>query len=134
MGRFFNIMAGLQSKLDSIAGHPKIVFDNDKEYSPQNGTRYWRTKLIPLRSELASVENMQKHIGVFQVDVFIKKNSGTAELMRDLDTIHDTFNSVNSVTSGDTNIQINGVGLGPVYIEQGWCRGYVEIQYMCYSL
>jgi hypothetical protein len=133
MGVFFDIESALQKKLNSVVNHPRIVWENDVDYKPILGTRYWRPTNLPLKSELASTGALQKHQGIYQIDVFATANKGVAAIMDDLDSIYTAFNSVISLDVNGTRVDILQIGRGRVVQEASWCRGYIEISYMCYS-
>lgn len=133
MGTLTDIEVALQSKLASITSPPYINWENDMEYKPTIGTRFWRPTHLPAHSVLANANAMQKHSGIFQVDVFVPIGKGMKVLLQDLDTIYSAYNSVTSLTAGTTRVDILGVGRGTVVKEQTWTRGYIQINYMCYA-
>lgn len=133
MAVFLDIQSALETKLNSIVNHPYIVWENDIKYTPTIGTRYWRATVLPLRSELSNANALQKHQGIFQVDVFVPAESGLAQLMGDLDTIYSEYNTVLSLYANDSRIDIKSIGRGKVLREKAWCMGYIEIYYECYS-
>ena len=130
---FTDIEKCFQKKLDSISGKPKVSWENDAEYKPVLGTRYWRPTNIPTRGELVTTGMLQKHMGLYQVDVFVPTQKGVGQLMSDLDAIYTAFNTVNSLTEGTTRVDILNIGRGRVERDASWCRGFIEIYYMCYS-
>lgn len=133
MSVFLDIESALQTKLDSIAGHPKIQWENVDTYEPVSETRYWRPTHLPKPSELATAGGLQKHQGVFQVDVFVELETGVGQLMQDLDLIYEAYNTTSSLQANDTKVHITGVGRGRAEREEQWYRGFIEIQYICYS-
>ncbi len=133
MGVFFDIESALQGTLNAIPNKPKIQWENDNTYQPAIGTRYWRPTHLPQRSELATAGALQKHQGIYQVDVFTVANKGLAQMMDDLDAIYTAYNTVLSLTVNESRIDILGVGRGRVVQEQSWSHGFIEISYMCYS-
>ena len=133
MGVFFDIESALEKKLDSIPNHPKIQWENDDSYKPMIGTTYWRPTNLPFRSELASTGALQKHTGMYQIDVFSPANKGQGALMDDLDAIYTEFNTVLSLYVNETRVDILSVGRGRTLQDDSWCRGFIEISYMCYS-
>jgi len=130
---FTNIEKALQKRLNSITNHPKIAWENDVEYRPTLGTRYWRPTNLPTRGELTTTGMLQKHQGIYQIDIFVPPQKGLAELMTDLDSIYTAYNTVISLYEEDTRVDILNCGRGRVQREDNWCRGYIEIYYMCYS-
>jgi hypothetical protein len=133
MSVFMDMEAALQSKLDSITGHPKIHWENDDVYTPVYETRFWRPTNLPIRSELATAGALQKHQGIYQIDVFVEPEQGVAQLMTDLDLIYEAFNTTESLVMNATKVNILSVGRGRVDREEAWCKGFIEIYYMCYS-
>lgn len=133
MGRFFDMYSAIQTKLSSIDTAPKIVYDNDKEYTPNSGTRYWALKISPIKSEVQTADGIQKHEGRALVWIYASKNKGIAQLSKDLDLITDEFNNGESASKNDTHVQFNGTTPGPFIVENGWCKTYIDIEYLCYS-
>lgn len=133
MGVFSDIETALQKKLDSIPSHPKIQWENDTTYKPSNGVRYWRPTHLPIRGEIASMNALQKHQGIFQVDVFVPAEKGLAQLMDDLDAIYTTYNTVLSLYQNETRVDMLNIGRGKIVRDQAWCMGFIEIYYVCYS-
>lgn len=133
MSVFFDIEVALQNTLDSIVAHPKIQWENDINYRPTIGTRYWRPTNIPTRGELVTTGMLQKHFGIYQVDVFVPMENGISQLMNDLDDIYRTFNNVVSLYEGQTRVDILNIGRGKAERDNSWYKCYIEIYYMCYS-
>ena len=134
MGVFTDIQAALQTKLSNVSGAPsKIVYENDIEYKPVLGTRFWRSTNIRRPSELSNAAAQQKHQGIYQVDVFVPAETGLATLMGDLDAIYAAFNTVNDLTAGSHVISILDVSPGTILNEEAWCHGFLEIEYVCYA-
>lgn len=130
---FFDIQSALNTKLSAISGHPKIVMENDKEYEPSIGTRYWQSRIINARADLLTASMNQKHTGTFHIDVYVPANTGLKQLMNDLDTIYTQFNTTTSLTSGSNKIEIASSPRGDTIIQGAWCRGYIQIHYICYA-
>ena len=133
MGVFKNMEIALGSKLDTISGKPAIHWENGQVYIPVVGTRFWRPTNLPAGSQLMTASAVQKHIGIYQVDVFVPVEKGLSVLMADLDSIYSAYNTVLSLAGGSHNVDILGVGRGRVTREDAWLRGFISIEYMCYS-
>lgn len=133
MSIFLEMESALQKRLDSIAGHPTIHWENDDLYEPIAETRYWRPTNLPIRSELATAGALQKHQGIYQVDVFVEAEQGIGQLMTDLDLIYEAFNTTESLVVNETKVNILSVGRGKAERDESWFKGYIEIYYMCYS-
>lgn len=133
MGIFLDIEAALQTKLAAISGAPDIDWENAKVYTPVIGTKFWRPTHLPAHSELVSADALQKHQGIYQIDVFVPLNTGLAVMSADLDAIYTAFNSTLSLTSGIARVDILSVGRGRIVREESWCHGFIQIEYMCYA-
>lgn len=130
---FTNMEKAFQLVLDSIPNHPYIDWENDKVYRPVLNTRFWRPTNLPFRGELATMNMLQKHQGVYQIDVFAPAAQGIKAIMKDLDSIYTIYNNMISLYEDDTRIDILNIGRGRLQREDAWCRGFIEIYYMCYS-
>jgi len=131
---FLDIDSALQTKLDEIVGHPHIQWENDVEYRPTNGTRYWRVTDFYTGAELVTTGALQKHLGFIQVDVFVPAEDGIAELSRDLGKIYAAFNTTDSLYINKIRIDIGNVGRSKRSQRDGaWYTGSIDIYYKCYS-
>src|SRR5688500_2679958 len=130
---FSDMEIALQTKLNNIPSHPYIQWENDQVYRPAKGVRYWRPNNLPLRGELAGTQGLQKHQGIYQVDIFADAEKGLNVLMNDLDSLMTAFNTTESLYQNNTRVDILNIGRGKVVIDQSWCRTYLEIYYMCYG-
>lgn len=133
MGVFLDIESALETKLAGISGAPKIQWENDASYKPTIGTPFWRPTNIPFKSDVASNSMLQKHQGIYHVDVFGVVNKGVGGIIGDLDKIYTAFNSVISLTSGSSRVDIQNVSRGKIVNEDAWCHGFIEINYVCYA-
>ena len=133
MGVFLEMEAALQTKLNSIAGHPTIHWENDDAFERVSETRYWRPTNLPIRAELATTGALQKHQGIYQVDVFVDAETGVGQLMQDLDLIYEAYNTTQYLQQGNTKVNILSVGRGRAERDQAWFKGFIEVYYMCYS-
>ncbi len=135
MGYLFDLQVGLESRLNEISNKPYVQWENDQTYKPTIGTRFWRTTVLPNRTEGASIDpqGAQRHTGIFQVDVFVPLNEGLADCMQDLDQIFDKYPISDTIIVGNTRINITSVGRGRVEREKSWLHGFIEVQYKMYS-
>lgn len=130
---FLSIESALQTKLAAVPGAPSIHWENGKTYVPILGTKYWRPTNLPAASTLATTNALQKHQGIYQVDVFVPTDTGLAALFADLDAIYTAFNTVNSLSNAAVTVDIYGVGRGRVVREEAWLHGFIQIEYTCYA-
>lgn len=131
---FFDIEVAIQSKLDSIVGHPKIQYENDVEYKPALNTEYWRVTHFPTGSTLVTTGAMQKHTGFFQVDIFTPANKGIAALKVGMDLVYTEFNTTAIIYENNARVDIMGVGPSKRAQRDGaWFTGSIDIYYQCYA-
>lgn len=132
-GRFFDIEVAFQTALNAISSKPFIEFEGMKPYIPALGTRYWRTNHIPVNSDTVAVDGLIQNTGLYQVDILCPTGKGLKQMMTDMDLIADAFNTVVSISSNSTKVQLLGVSRGRVTREESWLFGFVRINYICYS-
>ena len=131
---YFDIESALQTALNSISGKPYIDFEASPVYTPTVGTKWWRTTHIPTLTEQVTADGLRKHTGIYKVDVIIPhKGKGLKIMLNDLDTIAGVFDTVTSLVSNNTKVQIDGVTRGQISREDSWLYGFVKILYTCYS-
>lgn len=131
--RIFDLMVTLQTALDSVPGHPFIQFDNMRNYTPVNNTRYWRTTLLPNRNTGATLAGAQQMTGFYQVDIIAPSNIGINSIFTDSQAIFDYFNDNRIIQVDDYHVKIQTVSIGEVLREGAWSRGFVEIEYKLYT-
>jgi len=130
---FTNIEKALQRVLNSISGKPKIQFENDTEYTPVIGTKYWRTKNIGTTDDIVTVSRLHRHQGIFQVSVFAPKAGSNAVILTDLNAIYNAYNSMLSLYEGDIRVDIGATPRGPILVQDVWAQGTLSIYYSCYT-
>tara|TARA_R110000822_G_scaffold275773_1_gene397876 strand:+ start:11777 stop:12172 length:396 start_codon:yes stop_codon:yes gene_type:complete len=129
VGVFNDIQNALTNELSGISGLPVIYYENNSK-EPTNNTPWIRPQLLPARSELYTLNDGNRHQGIYQVDIFTKLKKGSAEALLIADTIRDHFNKI-TVTSNSTNVHIQEISISRAERKDGWWNCYVEINYLC---
>ena len=126
-----NIQNALNTQLATVSGLPAVAWPNTA-YVPTNGTSYVRPTLLPARSDLYTLNNENRHQGIYQVDIFVAPEKGTATLWLLADAIRDNFNAVKSVVSTDT-VHIQEISMSQAQRVESWWHCYVQINYICFN-
>ncbi len=131
---FIDIETALQTRLDEIVGHPYIAWENDQDYRPSLGTKYWRVTNFYTGATLETTGALQKHTGFIQVDVYVSLEDGLTDLSSDLGKIYTAFNTIQGLYVNDIRVDILGVGRSKRQQREGsWFTGSLDINYRCYS-
>lgn len=136
MGVYTNIQAALDTQLNTISGSPSIAWPNTA-YTPTHGTLYLEPFLLPIPSNLETLNDERRYAGIYQVNVLVPLEKGTATLNLWLDRIHDLFPASTSLSSGGDTIYIQNIDRGPVVRdtddEREYYRGSIDINFIVYS-
>lgn len=132
MGVYTDIEAALNTKLNTLAGHPPIAWPNMR-FEPTNNETYLRPTLLPAQTELNTIAGQQLHKGIYQVDVCVPLKTGIASLTSWLDAIDSLFARGTTLTANSNSVLIQNVGMGRTERQDAWYVGYIEIYYLCYS-
>lgn len=136
MGTYTNIQAALDTKLNTITGSPDIAWPNT-DYTPTQGTLYLEPHLLPVPSQLFTLNDYHRYAGIYQVNVLVPLEKGTATLNLWLDRISDLFLSEKSLTAGSDTILIQninrGVSIRDTDDEREYYRANIDINFICYS-
>lgn len=136
MGIYTNAQAALDTELNTISGSPSIAWPNTA-YTPTNGTLYLEPNLLPITSSLETLNDYHRYAGIYQVNVLVPLEKGTATLNLWLDRVHDLFPASTTLSSGGDTILIQNINRGPVVRdtddEREFYRGSVDINFIVYS-
>lgn len=127
-----NIQNALNTQLATVAGLPTAYYPNVQK-EPTQGTNWVRPTLLPANSTLFTITNENKHMGIYQVDIFTQLKKGTAPLWLIADAIRDNFKAVHSITSGSDVIHIQEISISQASREESWWHCYVQVNYICFN-
>ncbi len=131
MGVFTNIEAALHTRLATLSGSPAVQWPN-VHYQPAENTTFLRPTVLPASTILDSLAGMERHIGIYQIDVFVPLEKGVSALNTLLDSIESLFKSNKVLTATDV-VWVQAVGRGRAQRQEAWYVGFVEVNYLCYS-
>lgn len=131
MGVFTNIQAALNTRLNSLAGAPTIIWPNTK-VQPVIASSWMRPTLLPATTTLHNLDGVQHHKGLYQIDIFVPAQNGLATLTSYMDSAVSHFKNQSLVAGADT-VHVQAVSMGASERQDSWFRGFVEIYYICYS-
>lgn len=128
---FSDTRKALEARLDSLSGKPPIAWEN-VTFTPTENTTFIAPFLLPSPSVLAALNGLQEDQGIFQVDVYIPLEKGTAALNTLADSISNHFKG-QRLTSGSATVEIRACSYRFQGREDAWYKGIIEINYLCYS-
>lgn len=135
MAIYTNIQAALDTKLNTIAGSPSIAWPNT-EFTPNHGTLFLEPNVIPIESDLATLNDYHRYAGIYQVNIYVPLEKGTATMNLWLDRIHDLFDK-QTLTSGGDSVFIQNINRGPVTRDTDnrieYHRTNIDINFIVYS-
>lgn len=126
-----NIHAALNTKLWEINGTYTVIWPNTEEQKVLPNT-YIVPHLMPATTTLNNLDGTQLHKGIYQIDVYVKLDTGLAVLTTALDSLVELFKG-ESLTANSDIVHVQAVGIGATERQDAWYRGFVEINYICYS-
>jgi hypothetical protein len=131
MGVFTNIEAALNTRLATLSPSMPIAWPNI-HYTPVENTAFIRPTLLPISTDLNTFSGSEKHIGIYQIDIFVPLEKGISALDTLLDSIQDLFKSNKVITATDV-VWVQAVGRGRAQRQESWYVSFVEINYLCHS-
>jgi hypothetical protein len=126
-----NINAALNTRLAQLGADITIIWPNTKDQKLLPNV-YIAPHLMPATTTLNNLDGTQLHKGIYQVDVYVKLETGLAVLTTALDSLIELFHN-ESLTANDDIVHVQAVGIGATERQDSWYRGFVEINYICYS-
>lgn len=132
MGVFSNIQRALDTKLNTLANRPFIAWPNTK-YAPTENTAFIRPTLLPVSSDLYTLNNEHRNPGIYQIDVFVPLEKGLNSALSLIDDIAEHFSSDRRLSAGTDTVFIQNISISPAERQEAWLRIYIEINYVCYS-
>lgn len=106
-----------------------------KDFTPTPGTAWAAVFNLPAGTEVSTLgaagEDM--HLGVFQVDVNVPENTGTAILLQHAQSLRAYFYAGRTVSYGGQNVRIRNAERGAIRREDGWLRVSVSIGYWAWT-
>ena len=131
MGVFSNIEIALNTRLATLSPLPVIAWQN-MAFIPKENILFLRPTVMPVGSSLNQLNGVERHLGIYQVDVYVPLEKGVLVVNNLLDSIKSLFSSNKTLTATDT-VFIQEVSLGRAQRQESWYVGFVEIHYLCYS-
>lgn len=131
MSVFNNIQNALNVKLTSVIGLPDIYWQNTIK-EPEQGTAWVRPTLLPADSSMYTLNDVNMHQGLYQVDIFTELKKGSAEVLLYADDIREAYNR-QSLSSSGTIVFIQEISLSAPRRVEAWWNCYVSIKYLCFE-
>jgi len=131
-----NLQIALETKLDTITGSPSIAWPNT-EFTPTHGTLYLEPILLPVTSSMETLNDYQRYAGIYQINVSVPVEKGTATLNLWLDRINDLFLGEKRLTAGGDTVFIQAIERGPTQRDNDddveYYRSNVDINFIVYT-
>jgi hypothetical protein len=135
MSIFADIDTALDTQLGALLPLPAIAWEN-KTYTPALGTLYLRPTSLPGEVVQASLgdNGQDQNVGVYQVDVFAKPNTGKKAAIVQADLVADHFKRGTLLTHNSRSVRIRSVRrkVG-TNNSDGWFMITIEITYISFT-
>ena len=136
MGTYTNVQAALDTHLNTITGSPSIAWQNTS-FVPTHGTLYLEPTLLALTSTLETLNDYHRYNGIYQINVLVPLEKGTATANLWVDRISDLFLSNKRLTADTDTIFIQNINRGSMLRDTDDGREYyrtnVDINFIVYS-
>jgi len=136
MSVYTNLQIALDTQLNTITGSPAIAWPNT-EFTPSHGTLYLEPMLLPITSNLETLNGYHRYEGIYQINVSVPLEKGTATLNLWLDRIHDLFLSEKRLSAGGDTVFIQAIERGPTQRDTDngmeYYRSNVDINFIVYT-
>lgn len=135
MSVYSNIQRALETRLDGLG--PEIIAWPNTKFTPTHGVTYLEPIMLPITSNLETLNDYHRYTGIFQVNVSVPVEEGTATLTTWLDSIHDRFLSEKRLTAGGDTVFIQSIERGPTQRDTDndmeFYRSNVDINFIVYT-
>ena len=111
MSTHTNIQIALETHLNTITGSPSIAWPNT-EFTPEQGTVFLEPMLLPIVSSIEALNYNLTYQGIYQVNIYVPVEKGSATLNLWADRITDLFISDRTLTGGADTINIQAINRG----------------------
>jgi len=104
-------------------------------FTPTIGSKWGQVFNLRAAADVASlgVGGQDDHTGVFQIDVNVPENSGTAALLADADTLRAYFVVGRAFTYQSQSVRVRRADVSPIRRVDGWLRVSVSVTYSAYT-
>ena len=136
MSVYTNIQIALDTKLNTISGSPSIAWPNT-EFTPTHGTLYLEPITLPIVSSLETLNDYQRYSGIYQINVSVPLEKGTATVNLWADRIIDLFIGDRRLVGGADTILIQNIDRGPTQRNTDddveYYRTNIDINFIVYT-
>lgn len=121
------------------AAMPALVSQTAYEgasFTPTTGVKWGQLNNLRAGADIASLGagGQDEHTGVFQIDVSVSENTGTAALLADADTLRAYFIAGRVFTYETQPVRVRRADVSPIRRVDGWLRVSVSVTYSAITL
>lgn len=128
----FETEKALQKALKNVTNIPDIAWPNIR-FEPTIGEPFVRPTLLPAAPEVCTLNNYNKHSGIYQIDIYVPNNVGIKELYTIADNIKNYYRSNKTLTSNGVTVFIKAIDVGRSERQDAWFTTFLEIQYLSFN-
>ncbi len=128
----FKIEQALQKALNNVSGIPSVAWPNVK-FEPAVGTAFLRPTLLPAKTDTFTLNEYNKHSGIYQIDIYVPNDKGIKDMYTLADSIKDYYQNNKRLVQGGQIVFVMSVGIGKSERQDAWYSTFVEIQYISYN-
>jgi len=106
-----------------------------KDYQPTPGTAYAAVWNLPAAADVDTLGSggQDKHVGVFQVDINVPENTGTAVLLQHAQTLRAYFYAGRTVSYGGQDVRITKAERSSIRRNGGYMTLSVSVTYWAWT-
>lgn len=106
-----------------------------KDFTPTAGTAWAAVFHLPASSDVDTLGagGEDVHLGIFQVDINVPENTGTAVLLQHAQSLRTYFYAGRTVSYGGQDVRIRSVSRGAIRKDGAWNRVSVSISYRAWT-
>lgn len=105
-------------------------------FQPTTGAKWAQITRLPAGNDPVTlgVGGQDEHSGVFQIDVNVPEDTGTATLLADADTLRAYFVAGRSFTYQSQSVRVRRADVSPIRRVDGWLRVSVSVTYSAITI
>ena len=135
---YADIRAALEGRIASVSGVPSAAnraWENVK-FSPTTGTAWVRMQLVPISRRPLDVTatGLQRHDGLFVVDVFVPSGKGPSAADTLADAICTAFEAGTVLTANSQTVQIEYAEIDRAAVsDPPWYQAMVSVKWKAFA-
>lgn len=124
-----DVQSALETRLSGTPSLPPVAWPNTN-YNPILGTTFIRPTIFYTDTTTDTLSGQHSLNGFYQIDVFVKANSGSKILNQWISTLYNRYNN-QALTTPSGVVYIKNISPSSPRRDESWYTAYVEINFTC---